>query len=75
MKTDNRPDVVTARNRYLTKHEQLTMTLWQLNALLTVAVTTQGFYALPETVLHHYFLIAVDLVDKTEQATQLGVEE
>lgn len=62
------------RNQEINAHEQTEACLWQLDALMTVAVMAQGFYALPEKTLHNYFMVAGELVEKAINANQIDID-
>lgn len=57
-------------NQQIKAQEQVEACLWQLESLITAAAVTQEFYALPKKILHGYFLVAGDLIDKAVNANQ-----
>lgn len=62
-------------NRQIELQERIEECLWQLKALMTVAVMVEGFYELSEIVLHHYFSMADDLVEEATKANQSNLSE
>ena len=63
------------RNHQIKLQEQVEECLWQLKALIMVAVMVEGFYELSELVLHHYFSIADDLIEEATKANQMSLGE
>lgn len=49
--------------------------IWQLGALIEVAVTVQGLYNLPERVLHNYFSVVGDLINEASTTNQTSLNE
>ena len=62
-------------NYQLEAQERVEECLWQLKALMTVAVTVEGFYELSETVLHHYYSVADDLIEAATKVNQTSLSE
>ena len=47
--------------------QRLDECLGQLDALMTIAVTTNDFYEAPKNILHNYLSVASDLIDTAFQ--------
>lgn len=62
-------------NQQIQAQERAESYLWQLEALVTVATMTHGFYDLPEKTLHNYFLTAGNLVDEVSKANQISLND
>ena len=58
-------------NNRIASQEKIEVCLWKLEALISVAVLTDNFYELPDTILHSYFSIASDLIEDAKQASQV----
>jgi hypothetical protein len=69
------PDFSSFINRQIETKEQLEACLWGLETLITVAVTTEDFYSLPERTLHNYFSIASDLIKEATKVNRASIEE
>ncbi len=54
--------------------EKIESYLWQLEALLAVAMI-DDFYNLPKNILHNYFSIADDLVEEAIKVNQMSINE
>ncbi len=62
-------------NRQIEVQERIEECLWQLKALMTVAVMVEGFHELSENILHNYFSIADDLIGEAAKANQISLSE
>lgn len=60
-------------NQQIQSQEQIEECLGKLEALIAVAVMTDGFYDLPKVVLHTYFSIAGDLIEVAMKANQASL--
>ena len=68
-------DFSSFMNQQIQTQEKIEYCLWQLDALVTVAAMTQGFYELPEKTLHNYFLVVGDLVDEVTKINQINLDK
>ena len=60
-------------HRQIQSQEQVESYLWRLEALLTVAIMTDGFCDLPEKILQPYFSVAMDLIEKAGEVNQASI--
>jgi hypothetical protein len=62
-------------NQQIKAQEQIGACLWRLEALIAVAVMTNDFYDLSESILHNYFLVAGDLIEEATKANQMSINK
>lgn len=62
-------------NQQIKVHQQIEVYLGGLEALMTITVMANNFYDLPKSILHNYFSIACDLLDKVAKENQLRLNE
>lgn len=60
-------------NGQIESQEQVESSLCKIEALMTVAVMTDGFSDLPEKILQSYFSVAMDLIEKAGEANQASI--
>ncbi len=61
-------------NQQIGAQEQIRTCLWELEALISVALMTDFFYKFSESILHNYFFIASSLIDEATEANQLSLD-
>lgn len=57
-------------HQQIQSQEQIESYLWRLEALMNAATMTDNFFDLPENILHNYFSVATDLIEKAGEANQ-----
>lgn len=62
-------------NRQIDVQEEIESCLWQIEALIAIAVMTEGFYEFPENILQNYFSVARDLIEVISKANQTSLSE
>jgi hypothetical protein len=60
-------------NRQIESQENVESSLCKIEALMTVAVMTDGFCDLPEKILQPYFSVAMDYIEKAGEANQESI--
>ena len=66
-------EVSSLINKQIDFQERVGGCLCELEALLAVAVSTQGFYDLQPKHLHHYFSVVSDLIEESKAVNQDGL--
>ncbi len=62
-------------NRQTEVQEKIEACLWRMEALISVALMTDGFYELSGDILHSYFSIAGNLIEEATTANQISLKE
>jgi len=57
------------------EQEKIEVCLWKLEALITSAVASSGFYDQSAKILHNYFSIAEDLIASASVANRTSLHE
>lgn len=75
MATMSVSDFSTFRNQQIKAQERVEACLWRLEALMAVALTTDGFYNLSDNILHNYFSVADDLIGEAVKINQASLDD
>lgn len=62
-------------NQQIKAQEQIGVCLWRLEALIAVAVMTNDFYSLSESILHNYFTVVGALIEEAAKANQVSLND
>jgi hypothetical protein len=62
-------------NQQIKAQERIEVCLWRLEALIAVALMTDGFYNLSQSFLHNYFSVVGDLIQEAAKANQASFNE
>jgi hypothetical protein len=68
-------DFLSLINRQIQAQEKIEACLWKLEALVTIAVTSDCFYDFSEHILHNYFSVAGDLIEEAAKINQSSLSE
>jgi hypothetical protein len=68
-------DFTTFLNQQIQAQEEVETCLWQLEALITVALMTDGIYSISKSLLQSYLSIADSLIEAASKANQMSLTE
>ncbi len=57
-------DLVLFRNQQIQINEQMATCLWNIEALMSVVLTTNNFFDLTKSTMHHYFSVIADFINQ-----------
>ena len=73
MASYNIADFATFINQQIAVNEKIATSLWSLDALLVVVLTTSNFFELPTSTLHDYFSVVRDVISEISALQQTNL--